>query len=206
MLAALLLGAAATLAMPSDLATKFSWLDYPREDERELRSAAAIIEFLIGPDGQPLKCVAPTTYGDPELAAKICPIVLGKHFKPATFLDGAPAYGFVRTLLRFFDPRTEAGVKIGEMQLPVDFELTDDKLPSNGRAFSIWVAFAVNEAGVATDCGAPPKETHKAAADLVCRARNGTDLGQRTDVAGRPIAYVTYKLVRLIPKAAQSAK
>lgn len=164
-------------------------MDFPREDERQSRSAAAVIEFLVGPDGQPLQCVTSKTYGDPELAAKFCPIVLGKHFKPATFRDGTPEYSVIHSMLSFYIPETPLGMKISAMQAPIDFELTYAKIPPEGRAFPVRLVFAVNEAGVATDCGADAGENRKAAADFACQALNGTNLGQRTDAAGRPLEF-----------------
>ena len=109
--------------------------DYPTEALTKEISAAAFVELVVTPQGKVASCKLLASSGDGKLADAMCGLTKRRKWAAATGPDGLPAYGVVRTLLRFFIPKTAVGDQIGAMVQSPDVEVTVNHLPVNGAKF-----------------------------------------------------------------------
>ena len=127
--------------------------DYPTEALTKEISAAALVELVITPQGKVASCTLLASSGDAKLANAMCGLVNRRKWTAARSPDGAPVYGVVRTLLRFFIPETAVGDKIGAMSQSPDIEMTVSHLPGNGiRFYDAKVSLLVGRNGSVEAC------------------------------------------------------
>ena len=127
--------------------------DYPTNALERNISAAALVELVISPRGKVENCTLLASRGDEKLAATMCGLIKNRKWAAAIGPDGLPAYGVVRTLLRFFIPDTAIGDQIGAMAQRPDIELAVNRLPITGvKFFDVKVSLLVNRNGSVVAC------------------------------------------------------
>jgi len=133
---------------------------YPSEFVAANKSAAAILELIISPEGKIVQCHPLQTHGDEQFAQRLCGLQNSKSWSAARDADNAPAFGLVRVLFRMFVPGTEQGDVIAQLAQQPDMELNVSKLPSSTQGYldakvSLWV----NLAGNVIQCEPRPEQT-----------------------------------------------
>ncbi|AKM09763.1 hypothetical protein [Croceicoccus naphthovorans] len=97
----ILVAAAGLLAVPEIVPDTES---YPSKSLRSAESAAALIEFVIDPDGDQISCTTLAAFGSEGLANDICKLQRKAQFEQAFSAAGRPTYGVVRAFIKYAIP------------------------------------------------------------------------------------------------------
>jgi hypothetical protein len=173
-------------------------IDFPGTALREDQSAAALVAISMDQHGRVISCETRAVEGDPATANQLCAVAAKRRQIPARWTDGTPADGQIVTLLKLTVPNTREGNRIADLRQAPDLEWTVNRLPNEAWNAQITVALAVDSTGRVTDCGAGRGETLAKLISAVCAdtSRFGTFPVQT--IAGKPIPYVTQRIVRLV--------
>lgn len=174
-----------------------TYTDYPGWALRQNKSAAALIDIIVNPNGKPLKCDVVSSSGDQELAQDICKVFLRKKYRPARLRTGEAAFAFDTTLLRFFVPGNPIGDQIANSTQSPSLTLHANRLPDGAEFADVTIVLAADEAGHVTDCVGSPNEKKQSLVAAVCRNPDALRREARSGPDGRPIKYVTTVKVRL---------
>lgn len=129
--------------------------NYPANYLRDEKSAAAVIEIIVTPDGKVAKCRELKTFGDEKFSNELCKLQNSRAWRRALDENGQPIYGVVRTLFRMFVPGTQQGNYIAHLAQEPDVELTVNRLPTPiANYLDVRVSLKVDASGVVTNCEA----------------------------------------------------
>ena len=151
---------AGVLAAPLPVPTRQAGpADYPTRYLQAERSAAAIIEIIIDPDGRIAQCREIEAFGDVKFAHEFCTLQKSSRWRAAVDESGKPTYGLVRTLFRMFIPNSPQGDEIARLaQLP-ELELTVNRLPAAADDhLDIKISLQVDASGTVTNCEPRPDQ------------------------------------------------
>jgi TonB family protein len=140
-----------------DIRAVFSPDDMPAEVQ-----IAGITRFVgtrttVRPDGKLQDCVIERASGDAKLDAHTCAIIMRRaKVRPATWIDGSPAYGVVRMPVTWAIGESPSRKEV-EKAIPADVELSVTNLPkaAHGRA-SLQLLVAAGADGTVLACEAAP--------------------------------------------------
>lgn len=172
--------AASLLAAPTPLTGKrVKPSDYPQRHIQDEKSAAAIVEIVVAPDGTDSRCTVLMTFGDEEFAREMCAFQNPHSWRPAVDSDGRPTYGIVRTVVAMFLPDTPQGDAVSRIRMKPDLELVVDKLPDTAKE-RLNVAVSVQSDASGKVIGCEPENKRKvpiAYRTLACERARQLSLG-----------------------------
>ena len=179
---------------------------YPQWALHTNRSAGALVELVVDPDGRVQSCTLLDTIGSARLAQEMCEETEKMRLLGAQDTEGRPAYGVVHTLLKFTVDGDELKM-VDSAGEPADLELTAEALPQGyERGFVVEVDLLVDAEGSVRHCdeafGGPPAR-FAAYTELAC--------GKARELAMKPLAvaggpagpYVTRLRARFQPNSPQ---
>lgn len=102
---------------------------FPITDENGGKSAAALIEVVVDPDGEVVNCRTLEVFGDAELGEMICKLQWTAEFKNAVSETGEPSYGIARALVKYIYVGSSEAMAIDSLEAPgMTFEVVGAKL------------------------------------------------------------------------------
>lgn len=144
--------------LPEDALTIFSADDMPSYVQIAGINRVVSTRTTISPDGTAQDCGLERSSGDPKLDLYTCAIILKRaKFRPATWIDGSPAYAVLRAPVTWAIGGSPSE-KERRQAYPPDIDLSVIRLPDGAKS-STWIRsiIAVDEAGHVIECdGAPP--------------------------------------------------
>jgi TonB family protein len=119
------------------------------------RSAWAMLDVLVRPDGAIVWCRVGDSFGSYRLAQEACAIVRPILLNPAKGPDGKPVYGRIKVPIRFFASSGVEENEVEQMKGQPDIELTVDRLPAaTDEPPGFEIALLVQPDGTVSDCRA----------------------------------------------------
>nr|WP_298899338.1 TonB family protein [uncultured Altererythrobacter sp.] len=91
---------------------------YPSEALRRRQSAAALVEFVVDPEGQLVSCDLLAQLGEESLSREVCKLQRQARFEPAKDEFGTPSYGIVRAFIKYVVVGSEEGQQIYATVMP----------------------------------------------------------------------------------------
>lgn len=127
--------------------------DYPAHYLAADKSAAAILEIIVAPDGKIAQCRVLKTFGHERFAQEMCAFQKPRSWRGAVDQNGRPAFGVIRTIFKMFAPDTKQGNSIRDLvQLP-DIVLTVNKMPDDFKHhLDVNVSLQIDASGNAIHC------------------------------------------------------
>ena len=149
----------AATAISAPLPIKAKPAQYPTEFLAAEKSAAAVLELVISPEGKIVQCRMLETHGDEQFAQRLCRLQNPRSWAAATDEHNAPAFGVVRNLSRMFVPETPEGDKIAKLAPLPDLELSVSALPASVQSrLDAKVSLWVDATGSVTQCEPRPEQ------------------------------------------------
>lgn len=186
----LTLAAAAALSAPLPVTTSQRRpAKFPSEFAAAGKSAAAIIELVVAPQGKVVQCRILQTYGDESFARKFCRYVNVRYWASARDGNEAPVYGVVKTLLRMTLPGTPQGDELADLTQGPDLELDVSELPkAANEALDVKVSLWVDASGSATQCEPRPEQNVPAVyLKLACEQARSLIKFDSVTIQGKPL-------------------
>ena len=169
--------------------------DYPTSALLRQKSAASILDLLIDPEGNVVKCTESGSVGDEQLASQMCAIAKRKTATPARDAKGRSTFGFSRELAILTLPGTSQADQIGHMGPTPDLDLTIARFPAGSSApVLVDLTIAIDQDGKATACDHRQGSASFGAA--ACKQIGTIAFDKQTDANGKPISYVRPLSVR----------
>lgn len=169
--------------------------DYPQTALLREKSAAAILNILVGPDGKVVSCTQAGTVGDKGLASQLCGIVKRKQATPGRDAEGNPAFSYRQDFARLFLPGTQQGDKIASMGQSADVELTVQSIPAGASApIDVNLTLAVDTKGKVSACDYG--DSNAAFGKVACQQVEAVGWDKLADANGKAVSYVRPMTVR----------
>lgn len=171
--------------------------DYPMTAMLQQKSAASILEILIDPQGNVVKCTKAGSVGDEQLASQMCKIAQRKTATPARDAKGKSTFGFSRELAILALPGTSQADQIGNLGPSPDLDVEVASIPAGSKTpVLVDVTIAVDQAGKTTGCDYRRGGSNAAFAAVACNQATQMAFDKLTDSSGSPISYVRPLSVR----------
>lgn len=183
--------------------------DYPAIYFRSDKSAAALIELVITPEGTIAKCRELKIFGDKVFASDLCRLFKPRSWTAAIDEKGEPTSGIVRTLLRFFIPETPAGDNIASLAQGPDVELTVEHLPEPLKGhLDVKLSLAVGPSGAISACEPrPDQKLPLGVSEVACAEASRSIFNRASLPTDTPPSFVIEQMVRFVAeKPTVSAK
>jgi hypothetical protein len=160
-------------------------------------SVAAQVELIAGADGRVVSCDVVHGEGEARAVAAICPQVRGFRLKSVAQANGKPIFAKFRPIVSFSagnDARSLARSIPRTADITVDVgAMPDDVEVPQG----IYASILVGEDGLRRECGSLGTGL-AAVVDATCGQLGTYDFGVVHDGDGKPVPYVTSKVIRFI--------
>lgn len=165
--------------------------DYPTTALIKQKSAASMLEVLIGPDGKVVKCTQTAVLGDEQLAAEMCAIAKRKKANPARDAAGKPAFGFRREFASLMLPGTYQADQIGEIGPTPDVEIEVASIPAGSpNPVLVNLTIGVDKSGKTTACKYAQGNWAAAFGKVACDQVKAMEFDKVTDAGGAAVSYV----------------
>lgn len=89
---------------------------YPSAAMRADHSAAALIEIVVDPAGNPIACETLEVFGNDALGRSVCSLQRSATFEPALDELGKPTHGIVRALVKYVLIGSREGMPINRLK------------------------------------------------------------------------------------------
>jgi hypothetical protein len=154
------LALAAQMSLPvanvrgADVRSLFSVNDFPAYVQKAGVSRTVYTRTTVRSDGTVQGCVADGKSGDPKLDVYTCGLIARRaKFRPASWMDGSPAYGVIRVPVSWivtYHPQSYE--QMLQSSIP-DFEVTVSRLPEGAHQIAgANVVVAADETGHPVAC------------------------------------------------------
>jgi hypothetical protein len=154
----------------------------------------AKVDILIEPSGRAVRCTFVPGSGHEAAAKAACRQYRIPRLDTKPSVNGTPSYALMRTSVFYFPISPSASVR----QLEPDASLTVNFLPGNIELADVYLQLAVDEAGKVIGCESGSAKEQVAMAAAICGSPDTLDVRPTTDKKGRPIPYVTRRMIRLV--------
>jgi hypothetical protein len=161
---------------------------YPSRALRDGKSAAALMDLDIDPEGRVIECRTVAIYGDKSLGESICGLRTKVRLTAAT-IDGSPAYGSLRTFARFVRPGHKGAREVEAMRPVADVEFTVKTLPGGQESLRLGLKLLIAPDGAVADCKASDDQ-HPTFVRAACSQIAKVKFNALNDAAGQPVQHV----------------
>ncbi len=195
-----ILAAALVIAPQPNVQAQIGPQDYPQAHLEAEHSAAALLEFVVSPDGKIENCRVLSFVGNEALTKAMCRLERQSSWRVARDGDGNPAYGVVRTLFKMTIPGTVDGDRITRMSQASDVELTVQRLPAGiSSPFDVKVELKVDQSGAVQICQ-PNSDAviPSALAKIACDQAMGLKMGPVSGRSGPLPGFIIEQKVRFV--------
>lgn len=194
-----LAGAIAAAAMPARVAERFE-RNYPTWAVREGKSAAAVLDLQIQPDGKVSDCKVVSLVGNERLALERCEYFKGVRMTPAIGPDGSNIIARYRTWINLWvDSSSQERRLVQAAKWPPDMTLRLAELQTTDRSIEIELEVLVNATGAVQLCEAGRKyetTTYESLVEVGCAEVTRTTFSPLHDSSGTPVEHVVNFRVR----------
>ena len=171
--------------------------DYPKSALLREKSAAVMLDLLIDPEGNVVRCSQSSAVGDKNLADKMCGIAEKKKAEPARDAKGRRSFGFRRDFASLSLPGTSQAEAIGDVGPSPDIDFEVASVPAGTTSpVLVSVTIAVDKAGKTTGCEFSKDSKNSAFGAVACQQIGGMDFPKLTDSGGRAVSYIRPMTVR----------
>ena len=171
--------------------------EYPQTALLKEKSAAAMLNLLIDPQGNVVSCTQTAAVGDEDLAKEMCEIVENKKAIPARDAAGKASFGFRRDFASLSLPGTSQGDEIGDIGPSPDIDFEVASIPAGVTSpVLVNVTISVDKSGKTTGCETANGSSNAAFAAAACQQIGGMDFPKLKDSSGRAVSYIRPMIVR----------
>jgi len=181
---------------------------YPGWAVMNRRSAWALLDIVVRPDGSITFCRVAASGGSDRLAKEFCRIIWNIRLEPARAADATPVHGHTRLSMAFYSPggREARDVVALRREPDITIDVEGAPLTAEGRRPGFGVAITVEPDGTVTDCqeghelylraSEPSAPVPAALVEQACRQVTGTKRGRIVADDGTAVPYVGVLHVR----------
>jgi hypothetical protein len=191
------------VAVPYDVQRRMS-SSYPAWALRDRRSAGAVLEAIVEPDGKVRECKVVAFIGSERLATEECANLQRRKLKPAVDANGQPTLGLFRTQWgrrlagRSGNDEAEA---VRRWVQPTDLSVEVSDWSSEARRVDVGVVLLVKADGSVAACAdiaEPKNEIPATFVDAACVEAKKQTMTVLSGADGQPSDYVANVTVRFV--------
>lgn len=170
--------------------------DYPGGALLKEKSAATMLDLVIDPRGNVVKCTTSGVLGDAQLASSMCDIAKRKKALPARDAAGKPAFGFRRDFATLTLPGTHQADEIDSFGPAPDVDIEVASVPAGTHSpVLVNLTIGVDKTGKTTSCEYGTGASSAFAA-VACKQVAQMAFDKLTDGSGAPVSYIRPVSVR----------
>lgn len=195
----LLAGVLAAPALDREVATRMASV---LAGQRPLSPLFGVLDATVDPDGKVTACQAGPSKGERAVVRNLCRWLGKTRFKQMAMIDGNPAYGRFRMLLRF----GSMGSSAPKVSMKPDMVFSLHKFPDGRREpYDVQVTALVSETGIISRCEGGTGAV-SAYADMACARVIGASRPVNRAAGGGAVPYVEAFTARFQVDAPQNTE